>query len=144
VIAGRIVQAQPNAAGYRVVVAERGGYTRALAVDWIVNCAGPDESYQSLADPLVQDLLATGRARPGPLQLGLDVDDCGLLLTREGRPQRGLYVLGPPTRGRFWEITAAPWIRARAAQMAEHIAVSEHASERRGVSVSAISAQTTE
>jgi len=56
------------------------------------------------------------------LQLGLDVDDCGLLLDREGRPQPGLYVLGPPTRGRFWEITAAPWIRARAASMADHIA----------------------
>ena len=144
VIAGRVAEAQPIGSGYRAIVAERGGSTQALAVDWIVNCAGPEESYQRLADPLVRHLFATGRARPGPLQLGLDVDDCGLLLTREGRPQHGLYVLGPPTRGCFWEITAAPWIRARAASVAEHISAMKHASERRSASVSAISAQTTE
>jgi uncharacterized NAD(P)/FAD-binding protein YdhS len=143
VIAGRLVKAQPTAAGYSAVVAERTGSTRAVAVDWIVNCAGPEERYQRLADPLVQHLFAAGHARPGPLQLGLDVDDCGLLLTREGRPQHGLYVLGPPTRGRFWEITAAPWIRARAASMTEHIAATEHASERRSVSAPAITAGTT-
>jgi uncharacterized NAD(P)/FAD-binding protein YdhS len=122
VMAGRLVQAEPVAAGYRGVIAEAGGKTRAFAVDWIVNCTGPEERYQTLADPLVRHLFATGRGRAGPLQLGLDVDDCGLLLDREGRPQPGLYVLGPPTRGRFWEITAAPWIRARAASMADHIA----------------------
>lgn len=137
VIAGRLVQAHPIAAGYRVVVAERTGAKRAIAVDWIVNCAGPEENYQRLADPLVQHLFAAGRARPGPLQLGLDVDNRGLLLTRDGRPQHGLYVLGPPTRGRFWEITAAPWIRARAAGTAEHIA---DANERHSVSAAAISA----
>jgi uncharacterized NAD(P)/FAD-binding protein YdhS len=144
VIAGRLAAAQQIGSGYRAVVAERTGGTQALAVDWIVNCAGPEESYQRLADPLVRQLFATGRARPGPLQLGLDVDDCGLLLTREGRPQHGLYVLGPPTRGCFWEITAAPWIRARAASVAEHTSAMKHASERRSASVSAISAQTTE
>jgi uncharacterized NAD(P)/FAD-binding protein YdhS len=142
VIAGRLLQAEPIAAGYRAVVAKRAGATGAFAVDWVVNCAGPEESYERLADPLVQHLFAAGRARPGPLQLGLDVDDRGLLLTRAGLPQRGLYVLGPPTRGRFWEITAAPWIRTRAASMAEHIAAMEHASERRNASVAAITART--
>ncbi|HEY6992573.1 MAG TPA: FAD/NAD(P)-binding protein [Xanthobacteraceae bacterium] len=140
VIAGRLVEAHPVAAGYRAVIAERAGGARAVTADWIVNCAGPEENYRRLADPLVQHLFAAGRARPGPLQLGLDVDDCGLLLTREGRPQHGLYVLGPPTRGRFWEITAAPWIRTRAASMAEHVAAMKHASEGRRVGSSPASA----
>jgi uncharacterized NAD(P)/FAD-binding protein YdhS len=129
VIAGRLLRAEPTAAGYRVTIAERRGRTRAVAVDWIANCTGPDERYRRLADPLVRQLFAAGRARPGPLELGLDVDDAGQLLDRQGRPQSGLYVLGPPTRGCFWEVTAAPWIHARAASMAEHIAGASNASD---------------
>jgi uncharacterized NAD(P)/FAD-binding protein YdhS len=129
VIAGRLVQAEPAAAGYRGFIAERAGGTRAFTADWIINCAGPEECYRRLADPLVQHLFATDRARPGAMELGLDVDDCGRLLDREGRAQGGLYVLGPPTRGRFWEITAVPWIRAHAARIAEHIAEIEAASK---------------
>src|SRR5205807_2427512 len=106
------------------------GRTRAFTADWIINCAGPEECYRRLADPLVQHLFATERARPGAMELGLDVDDCGRLLDREGCAQPGLYVLGPPTRGRFWEITAVPWIRAHAVRIAEHIAEIESAPAR--------------
>jgi uncharacterized NAD(P)/FAD-binding protein YdhS len=127
VIAGRLVQAEPTTAGYRGLIAERAGRTRAFTADWIINCTGPEECYRRLADPLVQDLFATGRARPGAMELGLDVDDCGRLLDRAGRPQPGLYLLGPPTRGRFWEITAVPWIRAHAVRIAEHVAEIESA-----------------
>jgi uncharacterized NAD(P)/FAD-binding protein YdhS len=122
VIAGRLARTEPTAAGYRGVIAERAGGTRAFTADWIINCAGPDECYRRLADPLVQHLFATGRARPGAMELGLDVDECGRLVDREGHAQPGFYVLGPPTRGRFWEITAVPWIRAHAVRIAEHVA----------------------
>jgi uncharacterized NAD(P)/FAD-binding protein YdhS len=122
VIAGRLARTEPTAAGYRGVIAERAGGTRAFTADWIINCAGPDECYRRLADPLVQHLFATGRARPGAMELGLDVDECGRLVDREGHAQPGFYVLGPPTRGRFWEITAVPWIRAHAVKIAEHVA----------------------
>jgi uncharacterized NAD(P)/FAD-binding protein YdhS len=122
VIAGRLVRAEPSATGYRGSIAERAGGTRAFTANWIINCAGPEECYRRVADPLVQHLFSTERARPGAMELGLDVDDCGRLLDGAGRPQPGLYVLGPPTRGRFWEITAVPWIRAHAVKMAEHIA----------------------
>jgi uncharacterized NAD(P)/FAD-binding protein YdhS len=130
VIAGRLVQAEPTVGGYRGLIAERSGRTRAFTADWIVNCTGPEECYRRLADPLVRHLFATERARPGAMELGLDVDDCGRLLDRAGRPQPALYVLGPPTRGRFWEITAVPWIRAHAVRIAEHIAEIESAPAR--------------
>ena len=119
--------AQMTAAGYRGLITERAGRTRAYTADLIVNCTGPEECYRRLADPLVRHLFATERARPGAMELGLDVDDCGRLLDRTGRPQGGLYVLGPPTRGRFWEITAVPWIRAHAVRIADHIAEIEAA-----------------
>jgi uncharacterized NAD(P)/FAD-binding protein YdhS len=137
VIAGRLVQAEPTAAGYRGFIAERAGGTRAFTADWIINCAGPEECYQRLADPLVQHLFATERARPGPMELGLDVDDCGRLLDRAGCAQPGLYVLGPPWRGRFWEITAVPWIRAHAVRIAEHIAEIESTPARPTVAANA-------
>jgi uncharacterized NAD(P)/FAD-binding protein YdhS len=129
VIAGRLTRAEPSMAGYRGIIAERARGERAFAVDWIVNCAGPEERYERLADPLVRQLFTTGRARPGSLQLGLDVDECGQLLDRQGRPQPGLYVVGPPTRGHFWEVTAIPWIRAHAARTAEHIAAASSANK---------------
>jgi uncharacterized NAD(P)/FAD-binding protein YdhS len=122
IVAGRVIGAEPVTNGYRVSIAERSGRARSLVVAWIANCAGPQQDYQRLADPLTSSLLAAGRARPGPQRLGLDVDDDGRLLDSAGRPQSGLYLLGPATRGRFWEITAVPWIRARAASVAGDIA----------------------
>jgi uncharacterized NAD(P)/FAD-binding protein YdhS len=119
---GRLVQAEPTVLGFRATIAERGGETRSLTINWIVNCSGPEERYERLADPLVKQLLVTGRGRPGPLQMGLDVDDVGRLIDQYGAAQHGLYALGPPTRGRFWEITAVPWIRTNAQRIAEHIA----------------------
>ncbi len=73
--AGRLLRAEPTTAGYRVNIAERTRQAYCLAVNWIIGCAGPEERYERLADPLVQQLFATGMARPGPLQLGLDIDD---------------------------------------------------------------------
>lgn len=122
VIAGRVMGAEPVTGGYRAAIAERSGRTQSVIAAWIANCTGPQQDYQRLDDPLTQNLLAAGRGRPGPQRLGLDVDDDGSLLDGGGRPQPGLYLLGPATRGRFWEITAVPWIRARAAGIADHIA----------------------
>jgi uncharacterized NAD(P)/FAD-binding protein YdhS len=121
IVAGRIQGAEAITTGYRGIIVERTTRERAFAVEWIVNCTGPDERYDRLDDPLVRQLLTTGHARPGPMGLGLDVDGTGQVCDRSGRPQRGLYALGPPTRGRFWEITAVPWIRTYAGKIAAHI-----------------------
>jgi len=141
VVAGRLRRADQQGAGYRVLIAERSGQQRAVAVDWIVNCAGPAERYDRLDDPLVRNLFATGRARLGPMDLGLDVDEYGQLIDARGRPQPGLYALGPPTRGRFWEITAAPWIRANAAKTAEHIEQMVQAADQRSATDTGPAAQ---
>lgn len=121
IVAGRLSDVSPHPHGYRGTIARRDGRREDFAVDWIINCSGPEERYDRLDDPLVRQLFASGHARPGPLGLGLDVDHWGRLFARDGRMQNNLYALGPPTRGSFWEVTAAPWIRANAARIVEHI-----------------------
>jgi uncharacterized NAD(P)/FAD-binding protein YdhS len=66
-------------------------------------------------------LLQSGRARPGPLDLGLDVSPSCVLLDSEGREQHGLYLIGPATRGCFLEVTSVPAIREQATLVVTHM-----------------------
>jgi uncharacterized NAD(P)/FAD-binding protein YdhS len=67
---------------------------------------------------LLDGLFAGGDARPGPLGLGLAVDDDGRLLDRAGEPSDTLWALGPLRRGALLETTAIPEIREQAAALA--------------------------
>ncbi|MEV4620062.1 FAD/NAD(P)-binding protein [Asanoa sp. NPDC049573] len=84
---------------------------RSTAFDAVVNCTGPGHP---AGIPLVRSLVADGLARADPLALGIDVDPAGRPVARDGRPTEGLYVLGSLRRGRWWETTAIPEIRAQA------------------------------
>jgi uncharacterized NAD(P)/FAD-binding protein YdhS len=79
----------------------------------VINCAGPGKLPGS-ASPLVAGLLAGGLVRIGPHELGLDIDPAGRLIAADGRPQQGLWLVGPLRRGARWETTAVPEIRAQA------------------------------
>jgi uncharacterized NAD(P)/FAD-binding protein YdhS len=66
----------------------------------------------------VQSLLSSGRARPDPLQLGLDVTTDCAVIDRNGQPSDRIYAVGPITSGVFWEVTAVPDIRVQVARLA--------------------------
>ncbi|CAN5265161.1 FAD/NAD(P)-binding protein [soil metagenome] len=121
VIAGRIVTAAATPSGHDVVIRPRRKASMDLATNWILNCTGPEERYARIDDPLVQSLLGTGHARPGPLGLGLDVDSQCQLIDGSGLAQPGLYAIGPATRGAFWEVTAATNIRQQALGVAAQL-----------------------
>ncbi|GIF68287.1 pyridine nucleotide-disulfide oxidoreductase [Asanoa ishikariensis] len=87
--------------------------------DAVVNCTGPGHP---AGIPLVRSLVADGLARADPLALGIDVDDAGRPIGRDGRPTEGLHVLGSLRRGRWWETTAIPEIRAQAYAVATRLA----------------------
>ncbi|SNT65978.1 Uncharacterized NAD(P)/FAD-binding protein YdhS [Asanoa hainanensis] len=90
--------------------------------DAVVNCTGPGHP---AGIPLVRSLVADGLARADPLALGIDVDDTGRPIGRDGRPTEGLHVLGSLRRGRWWETTAIPEIRAQAYAVASrHLKIS--------------------
>jgi uncharacterized NAD(P)/FAD-binding protein YdhS len=92
-----------------------------LGVDLVVNCTGP-VGHSAQPDALVSELLRTGRARPGPLGLGLATSRAGALVDAAGQASERLWTLGPLRRGDDWESTAVPDIRQQAAALAERLA----------------------
>ncbi|HEX8622811.1 MAG TPA: FAD/NAD(P)-binding protein [Allosphingosinicella sp.] len=116
VMAGRIAAVDGSA----VTIARRGGggeLRRSFAA--AVNCTGPQGDIGRVEDPLVRQLIASGRARPDRLGLGLEVD-LGSRVVGAG-PSPALYAIGPLSKGAFWEIVAVPDIRGQAAAVARAI-----------------------
>ena len=118
IIAGRIRAHE----GGTVTIDRRGGGVVQRLVGGVVNCTGPEGRIERVEDPLVRQLLASGRARPDPLGIGLDVDAGSRVVGRDGAASDRLYALGPLTRGTFWEIVAVPDIRGQARNVAAAIA----------------------
>lgn len=98
---------------------ELGGYVfRAASV---INCTGPTGDILASTDPLIQDLVKRGLARPDPLRLGFDVDDSGRVRDVSGQASPTLLAVGPATRGASWEITAVPDIRGQTVAVADTV-----------------------
>ena len=133
VLAGRITDIAEAGGQFRVRVEHQDGgrlagdqcdgglASRALAVGWIINAAGAATDITKATDPLLQNLLATGTARPDRLRLGLDATANGTLIAASGKVSADLYTLGPPLRGLWYETTAIPEIRSQAAVLAGRI-----------------------
>ena len=99
-----------------------GSESRSLEVARIVNCTGPESDIARAGEPLLRNLIASGRVRPDSCRIGIDVDEQDRALDAGGRPSPGLYAIGPMTRGAWWEIVAVPDIRGQAAALAERLA----------------------
>jgi uncharacterized NAD(P)/FAD-binding protein YdhS len=82
-----------------------------------VNCTGPLGAIGRSEDGVLKNLFDAGLARPDWLGMGLDVDGKSRVTGAER-----LWAVGPLTKGRFWEIVAAPDIRGQVADVAEDIA----------------------
>ncbi|WP_018348187.1 FAD/NAD(P)-binding protein [Longispora albida] len=87
---------------------------RAIPARRVVNCTGPGAYPTS---QLIRSLVTSGQARYDALGLGLDVDGAGMLVGRSGKASARLWAVGPLRRGRWWETTAVPEIRAQAAAL---------------------------
>jgi uncharacterized NAD(P)/FAD-binding protein YdhS len=116
VAAGRIARVE----GETVTIARRGGGALERRFAAVINCTGPEGNIRRVDDPLIRGLLASGRARPDRLGLGLDVDSQSRVAGNG--PSPALYALGPLTKGAFWEIVAVPDIRGQVAGVARSIA----------------------
>jgi uncharacterized NAD(P)/FAD-binding protein YdhS len=120
--AGRIEAVSPAEDGVEVIWRPRGATrTRAWLVDRVVNCTGPECRIARNTDPLVQSLLANGLIRADALSLGLDIDEAGRPLARDGGPVDRLHYVGPWLRARDWEATAVPELREHAARLAHRL-----------------------
>jgi uncharacterized NAD(P)/FAD-binding protein YdhS len=122
---GQIEAARLGASGIEVFVRRDGtGASERLQVDRVINCTGPALDLRTVDEALLGSLFASGDARPGPLGFGLDHDSRGALIGSDGRSSPQLFALGPVLKGRLWETTAIPEIRAQALELADQLAAS--------------------
>lgn len=120
-IAAEFMGVERHGDGVRAQIRRRGSSQReALEVARVYDCGGVSVDVLSSSNPVIRDL-SSGRARPDALRIGLDVDDDCAVVDSEGRVSDRLLVVGPLTRGRFFEIEAVPDIRVQAARLAERI-----------------------
>jgi uncharacterized NAD(P)/FAD-binding protein YdhS len=104
------------------------------AAHHVINCIGPGGDPLRSRSPLLRTLLQSGLIRPDPLHLGIEADERGRVVDKNGAISERIFALGPPTRGVFWESTAVPDIRSQAeliagqALEAVHSLAAEHAS----------------
>lgn len=119
VLAGEVAAVEKKGRSIELYHRQRGSMARhRLEVAAIVNCTGANLDLTCSSDPLIQQMLTEGLARAHPTGLGLDLDADARVLDARGKVQGSLYALGPITVGSFWESTAVPEIRARAAAIA--------------------------
>ena len=122
VAAGRLVSVEPVEGGAEVRFRLRGKQeVERLRVARIVNCTGPESDIADAGEPLLDALLASGRIRQDRLRIGVDVDWQCRAIGADGQASETLSVIGPVTRGTFWESVAVPDIRTQAARVAERL-----------------------
>jgi uncharacterized NAD(P)/FAD-binding protein YdhS len=137
--AGRIKTYAEDTGGVEVTYrARESGQLERLRVDRVINCTGPESDCRRLDDPLMQNLLAQGLARPDPLFLGIDVDSKGALIHSNGIPSSFLYAIGPARKGFLWETIAVPEIRAQVAPLADHLALASEQQAKASLAAGAI------
>jgi uncharacterized NAD(P)/FAD-binding protein YdhS len=118
IVSGRVEIGQTTDDKVEVTIVRRGSDVRKKrSFDRVVDCRGPRNEVD-VQVPLHAQLVKDGKLRPDPLNQGLDVAVDEALIGRDGAPSDRLYVLGPPTRGRYTEIVAIPDIRLQAADVA--------------------------
>ncbi|MFL9583571.1 FAD/NAD(P)-binding protein [Stenotrophomonas sp. AB1(2024)] len=89
-----------------------------LNVGAVINATGVETRALAMRNPLLQQLLADGCARPGPHGLGLDSDAAGVLRNAQGQAQPGVQVVGSLRIGTLWESLAIPELRGQAQEAA--------------------------
>ena len=87
----------------------------------ILNCTGPESDIARSGEPLLADLLQSGRIRQDPCRVGIDVDTECRAIGADGAPSDRLYAIGPVTRGTFWESVAVPDIRVQTERVAARL-----------------------
>jgi len=105
--------------------------TQTLHAAQVINCTGPATDYARVEQPLVAQLRSVGWLTPDPLGLGIETEDDGGLIDRNGRRVPGLFAIGPMCRPRLWESTAIPEIRVQAATLAKQFSIDAGRSRQR-------------
>lgn len=124
VIAGHVRGVQADEAGISVTLAPARapvGLTLQRRVDRVVIATGPAPGATIAANPFLAAAREAALLRQDALGLGIDVDRKSQVLDVAGRPQPGLYVVGPPARGIFGDVIGVPDIVRHAQTVAARL-----------------------
>ena len=122
VAAGKLVSVERVEEGASVRFRMRGtDAVETLRVARIVNCTGPEADIVRAGEPLLAALLQAGLIRQDALGIGIEVDGDCRAIGADGAASDTLSVIGPVTRGTFWESVAVPDIRAQAERVAARL-----------------------
>jgi uncharacterized NAD(P)/FAD-binding protein YdhS len=122
VVAGKVIAAEGEGDRVRLTYRPRhedGAET--LVVRCIVNGTGPQGDLTATNEPLLRSLRDRDLLRADPLRIGIDVDQESRAVAADGSSSDRLTVIGPMTRGAFWEIVAVPDIRRQAWSVARRL-----------------------
>ena len=115
---GRLETVTADAAGVRLQAHDQRRCALQLHVQCVINATGVEMRAQAMRNPLLQQLLGSGIARPGPHGIGIDTDAAGKLVDADGMADVRIQVVGSLRIGNLWESLAIPELRAQAAQAA--------------------------
>ncbi|MBT3535952.1 MAG: SidA/IucD/PvdA family monooxygenase, partial [Rhodospirillaceae bacterium] len=114
VLAGQIESARADGAAIAVAFHERhGGKSHLQTFDAVIICTGPIHRPDATGNAFLQDVVHKGFARSDAYGLGMDVDNVGRAIGANDLPSKGLYVVGPLTRGYFGDVIGVPQITAQ-------------------------------
>ena len=97
------------------------GQQEVLQGDWLINCTGPQESYQHSNSVLLQSLFDRGLVQADDMDMGIKAAANFNVIDGGGYPSDVLYAIGPLLKGTLWETTAVPELRVQAHRVAETI-----------------------
>ncbi|MBX3352478.1 MAG: FAD/NAD(P)-binding protein [Phycisphaeraceae bacterium] len=100
---------------------KRSGTVTREAFGAVILCTGPEPDIAKSRSALLESLIDSGEIRRDPLGLGVDCDEHGDAITRGGRPNDRVTLVGPLRRGESWESTAVPEISQQAAAIAPRV-----------------------
>lgn len=92
-----------------------------IDADVAVIVTGPAHAGVISTNPALTALARAGLVRPDSLGLGLDVDERGLAIGRDGTVHGHLFVAGPLARARVGELMGLPQVSEHAALVAEMV-----------------------
>ncbi len=120
--ANSIVSLEPHGDRVRVFLRTPGATgLDAVEVDSVISCSGAGRDLRTQAPPVLAGLLATGRARPDELGLGLDISEEGALLDAEGLASERIFAIGELRKGVEWEAIGITEIRDHSGAVARQI-----------------------
>src|SRR5690606_33854230 len=116
------VEREPEGKDVVATIRRRGlTETEELQIARVYDCGGVSVNIFQSSNPLIQRLVASGRVRPDPLRIGIEVTPDCAVVDADRRATRRICAGGPLPRSQVCEIESVPDFRVQAAELAHRL-----------------------